>query len=544
MSDDLEAWLAAALRDADPARRARLRAEILDHLAEAQASYRGRGLDASAARAAALADLGDPKATARALRRELPRPRWPRLALPRGGRGLVLLMGVMLLLAVMSLRRPFALGAAGELAPDAGMALLLQVAALTLALCLPLRFDDLDLSTGAVVLLGAYLVRAPGAGGGQEFWLTANPDALPWALLGAGLAGAAVGLLHGLLTIALRRPAALVTLVGGGTLAALMLAQPGASQLPLSSGTRLPTLLPTLVLFGAACAVLLLVSLSTRSPAARTAAPAPRLRLSQLTLLAWALFPITLTLGLVRLTWGSPAAVLLLACVAGGSLWVLGRARQPGGDQGRIVVRSTVRRAALMLGLAMAGAAVVGMQSPAGLGNYPVQLLLLTPLAGLVALALAVIAAACHDGRGRAWVTSEERRGMSPLTRIVALALGSGLAAAIGGCVGAQGIRDGTPVHAMAFYMVVPLAGLIVGGQHWLPPALRLPGALLGALVVAGLTPLGGDNLDTAAPALLLAALSAVAWHRAVPPGGALADVDATVDAVPPDQAEHHLLTG
>lgn len=61
MDHESERWLAAALGGVDPTRRARLRDEILDHLAEATAAHMARGATADEARAAALADLGDPR---------------------------------------------------------------------------------------------------------------------------------------------------------------------------------------------------------------------------------------------------------------------------------------------------------------------------------------------------------------------------------------------------------------------------------------------------------------------------------------------------
>jgi hypothetical protein len=282
----------------------------------------------------------------------------------------------------------------------------------------------------------------------------------------------------------------------------------------------------------------------TRPLVGRITAPIVHRRLARSALVAWGLFPLTLTLGLVRLAWGSVPALLLLACVAGGTMWALRQLGKVGHDQDRAVERSITRRIAVMLGVAAGGAVVVSIQSPTGLGMYPVQLMLFTPLAGLIALALAVIAGSCREGFGQAWVRSGHQSGTDALRRIATLALGSGLAAAIGGCIAAQGLRDGTPVHAMAFYVVVPLAGLIIGGQHWLPRRLRLAGALLGAFVVAGLTPLGGDNLDTAAPALLLAALFAVAWRWASPPPGSLVGRDTTMNTMAPEQGEHHVLAG
>lgn len=92
--------------------------------------------------------------------------------------------------------------------------------------------------------------------------------------------------------------------------------------------------------------------------------------------------------------------------------------------------------------------------------------------------------------------------------------LSGGIAAVVGGCIAGQGIRDGTFVHAAAFYALVPLVGLMIGGQHRLPARLRRVGALLSALVMAGNTAAApGRQLARAAHCAGRAAPDAVTAH-------------------------------
>jgi hypothetical protein len=67
---DLSAWLETATWALVPSAQARVRAEIEAHFAEAVQSHLANGLFASAAQAAAVADLGDPHAAAQRFRRE------------------------------------------------------------------------------------------------------------------------------------------------------------------------------------------------------------------------------------------------------------------------------------------------------------------------------------------------------------------------------------------------------------------------------------------------------------------------------------------
>ena len=149
------------------------------------------------------------------------------------------------------------------------------------------------------------------------------------------------------------------------------------------------------------------------------------------------------------------------------------------------------------------------------------SLLALVFLAAPAALALAVVVRSLWSGPARAWLGVDRPARRAALARTAALTLGSALAAAVGGCIAAQGTRDGTSLHVAAFYALAPLAGLLFGGQHRLAAALRPLGALLGALAVAEGTPLGGVHLEwPALTVFLLAAVLAGLWDRALPPHG------------------------
>lgn len=544
MNDRLHAWLDIALCDVEPARRSRLRAELLDHFTHAQADYQARGLDREAAGAAALADLGDPQLTAAALRQAgLAQPP-QRQAAAVTHWGVPAVFALLALLAVHTLRLPLAQPPDAEVSVGTGLALLLQVASLTIAVSLPLLFDDLDLSVGVVVLLGAYLVRAPDLTAPSSFWLAQQPTSLPLVLLLTALAGAAFGLLNGVLIVALRLPPVLVTIGTGVALAAVLLRQPDIHLLPLGTPERITSLAPTL-LVGAMTIGLL--GLGSGVAARRWRAPAPdagpaptmRERLLELRRGALLVLPLVLALGLVRWTWAAAWSLALLAAVgavcAAGAAWAYGAADTS-------TRRTRVHRLQRwMLGLGLGVWLVLLPIGGAYLVNTLLSVLLLLVLSVLIALALAVLLRGVWAGRGRMWLRLTRAPLRAPAARIAALVLCSSVAAAVGGCVGAQGIRDGTAVHATAFYVVVPLAGLIIGGQHRLSGWRRPVGALLGALVVAGLTPLGSDNLDSPMAALLLAAVFACAWRLVLPPPRPLAVADARAAAH--DEAEwKHLL--
>lgn len=520
MNDEIERWLAAALRDAPANRRERLRAEITDHLEEAAAAYQARGLDEGAARAAALADLGDPRLTAAALRRFAPWLALPLTAGPRPGWAVALALALVLL-AALAIHRPLALGAGSDVGQLTAVALIVQIAALTVALSLPLLFDDLDLSPGVMVMLGAYLALNPG-GLLHNIGPLAPPDLLPLVAQRVALVGAGVGVLHGLIVVGLRLPAAAVTLIGGGCIALWLLGRPAINAMALSSEARRVMLAPSLLLLAGAWLTLCLFALAAArvwppfAPPQR-AAPTHRERFADVWYGACLGLPLIVTLGFVRLGWGSAPSLLVLALITAGTvaavLWAYGPAV---GE----VQRRRVRRLLWATPIYPALLALTLLWpdqywSAPGLGVW--LLILLLP-AAIVALAAAVILRGLWAGRGRAWLWPARPPRRAGWWRIAAMALGAGTAAALGACAGLQGLRDNTFVHATAFYTLLPLAGLVIGGQHLLPTGLRPIGALLGGLAVAVVTPMSSDNLDTGPAALLLAALFAALWRLALPP--------------------------
>jgi hypothetical protein len=170
------------------------------------------------------------------------------------------------------------------------------------------------------------------------------------------------------------------------------------------------------------------------------------------------------------------------------------------------------------LGVALLAPKLVSLREILVLPVELVILALLLLLAAVVAFAGAVVLRGLWAGRGRAWLAPARPSRRAAPARVCALALGGGLAAAVGACIGEQGLRDNTFVHATAFYTLVPLAGVVIGGQHLLPMGLRPVGAVLGGLAVAVVTPMGSDNLDSAPEAIVLAALVAALWRMALPP--------------------------
>lgn len=521
MSESIEAWLAIALRDAPADRRAMLRAEILDHFATARAAYTARGLDEEAAQAAALADLGDPRATARALRRAFPPPSGPLHSLTRGGVPLV--FAALALVAAWGPLAALGLPPGHDVGALTGLALILQVATLTLAVSLPLLFDDVDLSAGVLVMLGVVLVRAPGVVP-HSFSPTSGEAVLPQALQSAALAGAGIGLLHGLLVIATRLPAALVTLASGTILAMALMQHPDSRHLTLNGEERIVTLAPTMALAATTVVLLalftLLAAVSWRrpSPPASTAPTAKQRRaeLAQGTLLA---LPLVVALGQTRLAWASPAALLTLALVGlatlGGLYWAF-HPDAAGVRRRRVGWLTQLAPPALLLLLGLDGLRTA-FEQPFYLPTSPVWALLLLLLATPVALAVAVTFRELWVSPGRCWIGLARPTRHAALPRLLALTLSGALATLLGVCIGAQGLRDNTFVHATAFYVLMPLAGVVIGGQHRLSPALRPLGAILGAGAVASLTPLSSDNLDAHMLALLLAGLAVGTWRLALP---------------------------
>ena len=206
------------------------------------------------------------------------------------------------------------------------------------------------------MLLGVYLVRQPNGLSGA-FWLSGQPELLTQALLCGGLAGAGVGLLHSLLIVGLRLPAVFVTLTTG-TLLALGLLGGSNVSLSVADPDRIPTLLPTLALFGLAGVLLcVFAALTARQRRHNVRPPAPlppaRQRLAGLLRGTWLAFPSALALGLVAMSWNelwNTLRFLLLfgvaAATVGGLAWAY---REEDAESQRSRVRRITRLTPLLL---------------------------------------------------------------------------------------------------------------------------------------------------------------------------------------------------
>ncbi len=421
--------------------------------------------------------------------------------------------------------------ASNEVGTITGVTLMVQVAILTLALSIPLMFDDLDLSVGSVVLLGTMLTRfqmMDSASMNGIPWPSPQPEALPLALLSAALAGAGVGLFHSLLVVGLRLPAVFVTSISGAVLALALIDNKHVAA-SLGSLERTTTLSPTLLLFGLAGVLLCCFAAVAARQWRRDAYPpqpaaTTRERLRALLRGTWLALPLTLRLGLTAIGFNSVSSLLLLFGVAGVTIGCLVWTYRAQSDDERQHRAERHRHIILPLILFVSGMdiALMWREVPAP----PLQLLPILPLLVVgtllasvpVGLALTAVVQALWAGQGRAWIGIDRPPQQAHLARIAALTISSAFVAAVGGCIFAQGTRDGTSVNVGAFYALAPLAGLIIGGQHRLPAALRPLGALLGALVVADFIPRGGVHLEWPALwAVLAAGLYVGLWNLARP---------------------------
>lgn len=530
MSEALERWLEAALRHAPRGRRTRLAHEIRSHYADAVAAHRARGLAPQLAEQRALAELGDPADTARALRQSAPtlpifggaRPsRWVMLRAPQ------LLLALLGAIAALQIARIFGADTRDMGLPTA-LALVIQITILALAIGIPLLFDDLDLSSGVVVMLGALVVHLPSALSIVSPSATLPVgQALPIALaLGAGF-----GLLNGGLATLLRRPVALVTLITGGALAATLGLFPRMGQLGLASEQRTVVLTPTLGLL--AIAALLLIAAALLTSRRGAAAPGPfaaltlRDRARTWASLALLAVPLVIMFAMINATFGGAlwawlAALTALIMLAVGSA-LLPQVSDTPEQRSRRARRQTrviqvmaplICVTILMLAIARQAVSLSALRPEHIL---EIALVAVSGLAGLmiVAGAFTTHLAAIYAGPAHVWLTSRiDRR---QVIRVGALMSTSTIAACVGVLASAQGMRDNTYVLCASFFVLVPIMGLLVGGQHILRGWLRPAGALIGGLAIAATcTPLGGDNLaPSAAMAVLLTTLVVLGWWGA-----------------------------
>jgi ribose/xylose/arabinose/galactoside ABC-type transport system permease subunit len=93
------------------------------------------------------------------------------------------------------------------------------------------------------------------------------------------------------------------------------------------------------------------------------------------------------------------------------------------------------------------------------------------------------------------------------MARVAALVLCSAIAAVVGVFMCAQGIRDNTYVPLTFYLIVIPLAGLVVGGQHILRGWQRPLGAIIGALLIAAICVKDTQPSDNLAPAAITAVM-------------------------------------
>lgn len=530
MKQELEDWLDIATQQCSADQRHQFREEIIAHYEDAVHSYQAQGLPAEAAHKAALADLGDPYTTALAFL-ESPSTHSFLQSLPRyighfWNRHRRSMPSVLLVLALL-INTPHLLdGQYSDIGLLTGIALIVQVATLALVLCIPLAFDDLDLSAGVMVMLGALVARMFGG-------IDQPVDLVP-ALMLAGSLGLGIGLMHGVLASLVRAPTALITLISAGGVAFILAQFEQISNLAIHSGQRQELLLPSLVLFGGVATLCVLVlgrtprSIAPERAVFQSIAKADRRLLWSA--LAVVLAPFVLVMGLVNMTGGARFWVMVLVGIALAlamltTLIVPRAADTPQQSERRRrhqqwLVRSiplwVAGYIACAIGWSVTGTRA-GMPGLSILSMLVAPLLLALPIACVVVAMIILLHQFAHSP-GRHWFSAPSFRRHSAsliLRRILALMLCSGIAAILGVYTVAQGIRDNTYVMCASFYILTPLAALIIGGQHLLSGRRRAVHALLGALATALFcTPLGSDNLaQGGVAALLLAALMALVWR-------------------------------
>jgi ribose/xylose/arabinose/galactoside ABC-type transport system permease subunit len=517
MNNAFDQWLAKVLAELPRSVHRRIIRELTAHYSEARQAYQNAGDSPEVAARRALADLGNPAATARAFAAVYRPPVSYRVSLA------VLLLAGLALLAWYALSRISGANTA-DLGLPTAYALIVQVAVLTMALSIPLLFDDLDLSTGVVVMLGALVAYGAAT---HTFSYPAVPLQLVPALILAVVVGAGFGLLNGVLAVLTRRPVFLISLMTGGSLAIVLAFFPRIHNLALASPERLVVLEPTLIVLGiAGLALLGMLWISLRrgynalQPSVIPSQPSERGWL--LASLSLIFIPMVGAMGLINVTIGGTAFIwLTLAFLAIGFLlgwWIVPRPT----DSATLRQRRRQHQLWLCIGMPVVLLIVIGAlaawRDPAFFGDVELFSKVLLGVAlvgflGIVALACVILFWSVYAGPAYAWLTPA--RVQHQLPRIAALMLSSALAAVVGVFTSVQGIRDNTYVLATSFYVLVPLAGLLVGGQHVLRGKLRPVGALLGGLVVATLcTPLGSDNLSPGAlGAVLLAAVVSLVWR-------------------------------
>ena len=535
MSDELTRWLEIATAKLRPQHARRVWAEVAAHYHDAVDDYLAQGKPQAEAEHAALADLGEPQATGRALRRTYHTRRATlqrfTLRLFAGRLDLGNLLPLVLLgLSIAWLIPATVMQVDGELTQPTKHALLLQTAMCTLALSLPLYFGDLDLSLGAVVMMGALIVRLPGDIHGE---ILITPVALQPALILAGALGMGIGLLHGLLTLILRAPTAKITFITGLILALILSTFNQMERLALNIPFRLTLYQPTLRLFlvvGALTIVAALVASRFKPLANRVHQPIlgqkpidPSWRDS---VLRWGgpfllVILILIVVTIVRQRFSSFVAIILAGIAIVTTLKIalsLASSDEPVTEQ---------RHSGLRLGKVLKTAAI--LVPPVMLlamfnGALPIFFLFYPP-SFLVIAAIITIAGFVLRSPARLWLTIPARRAFQEQSfahmaaRVATLTLCSTIAAIVGVLMCAQGIRDNTYLLCASYFVLVPLAGLIVGGQHMLKGWKQPVGAILGALVTATICLDITQPSDNLAPggvmAIILAALAAIGWAGA-----------------------------
>ena len=535
MSDELTHWLEIATAKLRPQHARRVSAEVEAHFHDAVGDYLSQGKTQREAEQAAIADLGDPQATARALRRTYHTRRATlqrftlRLFAGRLNLGNLLLLVLLGLGAAQLVPATIMRGGLGDITIPTMHALLLQTAMCTLALSLPLYFGDLDLSLGAVVMMGAVIVRPPRD---MEAELLATPVVLQSALILAVALGIGIGLLHGLLAVTLRMPAAKITLMSGFILALILSTFKQIEYLALDSANRLSLYQPTLGLFLVVVALTILAALGAarlKPLAHREGQPILGQRQPDhtwrssiqhwggvfLLLILLIVVPIVGPAGYVTTT-----AQAIVAIVA--TLWIalsLVRGNATSTEQRRSVwqrLGTFVIAAALLIPPVTALAAFNS--------GLPLAVFLF-PLTLFVIVLIIIVADVVLRSPARLWLVIPARPAFREQSisliaaRVASLTLCSTIAAIVGVLMCAQGIRDNTFLLCASYFVLVPLAGLIIGGQHMLKGWQRLAGLVLGALFTAAIC-LGlsqpGDNLgEGGVIGILVAALAVIAWGGA-----------------------------
>ncbi|HEY0738107.1 MAG TPA: permease prefix domain 1-containing protein [Herpetosiphonaceae bacterium] len=534
MSDELTHWLEISTAKLRPQHARRVWAEVEAHYHDAVSDYLSQGKTQHEAEQAAFADLGDPQATARALRRTYHTRRAAlqrftlRLFAGRLNAGNLLLLVLLGLGAAQLVPATIMRGGLGDITIPTMHALLLQTAMCTLALSLPLYFGDLDLSLGAVVMMGAVIVRPP-----RDMYseMLATPIEIQSALILAVALGIGIGLLHGLLTVTLRMPTAKITLISGFILALILSTFKQIEYLALDSSWRLSLYRPTLQLFLAVVVLTVLAAIAAsrlRPMVARADQPIlgkqPH-RTWRNPIQQWGdLFLLLILLIVVPMV--GPAGYVttmvqaIIAIVATLRIALsLARNNKTSTEQRQPMWQ---RLGKLLITAALLIPPVTALA--AFNSGLPLAVLLF-PLTLFVIILIVVVAAFVLRSPARLWLVIPARPAFREhsmwliAARVTSLTLCSTIAAIIGVLMCAQGIRDNTFLLCASYFVLVPLAGLIIGGQHILTGWQRLAGVVLGALFTAAIC-LGlsqpGDNLGSGGViGILLAALAVVAWSGA-----------------------------